>query len=343
MKVLIVKISALGDIIHSLPVAMAIKRQRPQAVIDWVVEAPSYNLLQGHEALRRVFLSPRHALRANWQGNWRLLPAFIRQLRAERYDAVLDLQGLMKSSLFVLLSRGNKKIGFKGGKEPLAAWPLNVALPPYDIERHALDRYLDLLAPLGFKRPAMVEYGLKPKDEYMELWRGRLAGLGPLVVMHPVAKWDTKLWPEEHWAALIRALIAAGARVALSGALEDRAVNARIMQLAGTAVLDLSGCTSLQELMAVLALADTVVSTDTGVMHLAAALKRPLVALFGPTAPNRTGPYGMPDSVQVSPAPCRPCFKRVCMNPQCMVNLSPGQVAAAVLQKLKEMRQLCNF
>ncbi len=336
MKILIVKISALGDIIHSLPVAMAIRAQVPGARIDWVVEAPSFNLLEGHPALGKVFLSPRHIFKKSWRAGINTLPGFIGELRQEYYDAVLDLQGLMKSSIFVLLCRARRKIGFAGGKEPLSRLPLSEPLPPYDIERHALDRYLDLLAPLGLARPQKVEYGLAPKPELVTSWAEKLKGQGPLVLLHPVAKWDTKLWPEEHWAKLIDGLTAQGVRVVLSGAPEDKAVNQRIiaMLLTQTNVYDLSGQTSLQELMAVLTLAGAVVSTDTGVMHLAAALNRPLVALFGPTAANRTGPYGAGHVVLSAPLNCRPCFRRQCPNHICMPNINPLEVLDATMLKL---------
>lgn len=336
MKILIVKVSALGDIIHSLPVAMAIYRQVPGALIDWVVEKPSLNLLEGHPALNKVILSPRHQLKKNLFKEALKLPGFIKDFRREKYDAVLDLQGLMKSSIFVLLSNSERKIGFKGGKEPLAAWPLSIPLPPYDIERHALDRYLDLLKPLGLKRPDKIEYGLIPRPEYLEKWEKRLAGSTPLIVLHPVAKWETKLWPEEHWAQLIKLLAAHGARLALSGAPDDRKVNQRIIEMSGIKnnIWDISGETTLQELIAVLSLADAVVSTDTGTMHLAAALQKPLVALFGPTAANRTGPYGQEDAVLSASMECRPCFQRTCSSHACMREISPQMVFEASLAKL---------
>lgn len=337
MRVLIVKTSALGDIIHSLPVAMAIRRQVPVARIDWVVEAPSFNLLQGHMALNNVYLSPRHVFKQGFAKGLRALPPFMRQLRAIKYDAVLDLQGLMKSSIFVLLSKGQKKIGFKGGKEPLSAWPLNLPLPAYDIERHALERYLDLLAPIGLERPAEIEYGLQPRPELLAKYGQMLAGSGPLVVLHPMAKWPSKLWPEEHWANVAAGLAKAGARVVFSGGAEDRRVNQQIISLSGghEHIVDLSGQTSLQEVMAVLGLSDLVVSTDTGIMHLAAALQKPLVALFGPTAANRTGPYGQGHIVLSNQVDCRPCFRRQCANPLCLHGLSAQLVLATVLNRLR--------
>jgi lipopolysaccharide heptosyltransferase I len=340
MKVLIVKLSALGDIVHSLPVAMAIRRQLPEASIDWIVEAPSYDLLRGHKALNRVLLSPRHALSSTaGKDIFSLLSSFIRELRSVSYDAVLDLQGLMKSSLFVFLSRSKMKIGFRGGKEPLSVLPLNLPLPAYDIERHALERYLDLLQPLGLRRPQRIEYGLEPEASVQELWRQRLQGPGPLLIMHPMAKWKSKLWPEQFWSWLAGRLLQKGVRVALSGSKEDNAVTARIIARIGWKqedgrLFNLSGLTNLHDLRAVLSLANLVISTDTGVMHLAAALGAPLLALFGPTAPNRTGPYGQLEHVLINQVECRPCFRRSCSYAKCLRELKPETVLRVCRERL---------
>jgi lipopolysaccharide heptosyltransferase I len=340
MKVLIVKLSALGDIIHSLPVAMAIRRQVPDASIDWIVEAPSYDLLHGHKFLNRVLVSPRHALSAAaGKKNFFLLTAFARELRSVFYDAVLDLQGLMKSSLFVFLSRGKMKIGFRGGKEPLSVLPLNLPLPAYDIERHALERYLDLLQPLGLRRPEQIEYGLETDMTLQALWRQRLQGAGPLLVMHPMAKWKSKLWPEKFWSWLAGRLLQKGVRVVFSGTKEDNAANSRIIsrigwKQEGARLFNLSGLTSLQDLSAVLSSANLVISTDTGVMHLAAAVGAPLLGLFGPTSPKRTGPYGQLEHVITNQVECRPCFRRSCSYAKCLRELKPETVLRACLERL---------
>ena len=339
MKVLIVKLSALGDVVQALPVAMAIRRQVPSAELHWLVEEPSAELLAGHPALDQVLVSPRHRLFHQDCNALSVVGAFVRRLRATRYDAVLDLQGLMKSAIFVALCRGGRKIGFRGGKEPAAAWPLTERLAPYDPDRHALERYLDLLEPLGLMRPAWPEFGLEPPAELQaEVRRVLLAemGGGPLVVLHPVAKWESKLWPAGHWVELARGLSAAGARVVLSGSRADRPVTRAIAAGAGREgeVRDLAGRTSLPGLAALLVQARLLVSTDTGVMHLAAALGVPVVALFGPTAPWRTGPYGGGHVVLRRGLECSPCFRRRCEDPRCLSGLAPEVVMEAVREVL---------
>jgi heptosyltransferase I len=324
-----------------LPVAMAIRRQMPQARLDWLVEAPSAGLLLGHPALDRVLISPRrhHGRERGWAG----LKTWLDELRAVEYDAVLDLQGLMKSAIFVCLSRGRRKIGFAGGKEPLAAWALNERLAAYDPERHALERYLDLLEPLGLPRPAQPEFGLEPQPAALASAAsllGRRQEGRPLVVLHPVAQWESKLWPVGHWARLARLLRQAGADLALSGSPADRALTQGILEQAGLAegITDLAGRTSLKELAAVLCLATAVVATDTGVMHLAAAMGRPVAALFGPTSPGRTGPYGQGHRVLRLGLECSPCFLRRCPEPRCLSTLPPELVASTVQAMLERAR-----
>ncbi len=338
MRVLIVKLSALGDVINSLPVSMAIHAQRPEAVVDWLVESPNAGILAGHPALNEVLVSPRHGPRGGLTGR---LARFARELRGRRYDVVLDLQGLMKSAIFVKFSRADRKIGFRGGKEPLAAWALTERLPAYDPERHALERYLDLLAPLGLERPARSEFGLAPTPADTARARALLEGSGqarPLVLLHPMAKWESKLWPVAHWVHLARLLAGAGFDLALTGSGQDKAVTGAMAGalrgqtgLAGS-MRDLAGQADLKTLAALQSLAAAVVSTDTGTMHLAAALGTPVVALFGPTSARRTGPYGPGHQVLSLGLGCQPCFRRRCPRPRCLEELPPANAARAVME-----------
>jgi lipopolysaccharide heptosyltransferase I len=338
LRILIVKLSALGDVVQSLPLAMAIHRQMPEAKLDWLVEAPSAGILSGHPALDRVLVSPRSDFSRGPAAGLGRSAAFLNELRRDSYSAVLDLQGLIKSAIFVSLSRGVRRIGFAGGKEP-TFWALNEKMPPYDPERHALERYLDFLEPLGLMRPALVEYGIAPTAQESRRGRelaGDLAPDRPLVLLHPVAKWDSKLWPTVHWARLAAMLAAEGAMVALTGSRADQGATHEIAAMSGLkdAVADLAGRTDLRTLAALQAQAALVVSTDTGAMHLAAAMGAPVLALFGPTSPRRTGPYGAGHRVLTRGLECQPCFKRNCGEPRCMIEITPQEVARAALAQL---------
>lgn len=340
MKVLIVKLSALGDVVQSLPVAMAMHRQNREVQVDWLVEQPTLGLLKGHPALTRVLVSPRHAITEGDGEPIQEVKDFLKVLREVKYDAVVDLQGLMKSAILVALSRGRRKIGFRGGKEFLAAWAYNERLEPYDPDRPALQRYLDLLGPLGFEQPARVEFGLESSQGERERAVSLLGGEGggPLVVLHPMAKWDSKLWPLRYWVDLVQRLARSGARLVLTGSADDQALGRLIVRRAGLGegLLDLTGRTGLKELAALLSLARLVVCTDTGVMHLAAAVGARVLALFGPTAPWRTGPFGSGHLVLRANLECSPCFDRDCPEPICMERLDPAQVAAAASLLLEQ-------
>lgn len=336
MKVLIVKLSALGDVVQSLPVAMAIRRQVPEAKIDWLVERPSAGILQGHPALDRVLVSPRHQMAEADGLPLSPLTDFGRELRSERYDAVVDLQGLMKSAICVGLSRGSRKIGWRGGKEPLAALAYNHKLAPFDPDRPALERYLDMLEPLGLELPARIEFGLTPRPEELAAARSLLPwedDSQPVVVLHPVAKWDSKLWPLAQWVELAKLLGEQGVRLVVSGSRDDQAIGRLIARRSGVRELvDLTGRTRLKELAALLSMAGAVVCTDTGVMHLAAAMGTKVAALFGPTAPWRTGPSGVGHEILRAGLDCSPCFERFCGDLKCMEQISPAQAAQAAMK-----------
>ena len=341
MKILLVKLSAFGDVVQTLPVAMAIRHQMPDVRLDWLVEPAASGILLGHPALDNVLISPRGRLKGSMMGKMGQMWGFRDKLQSTRYDAVLDLQGLIKSGILVSLSRGGRKIGFSGGKEPAAALALNEKLPPYDPDRHALQRYLDLLEPLGLQRPAVIEYGLEPTAAEEEQVDGLLRGLDhgrPLVVMHPVALWDSKLWPMDLWAALAAILAGQGCNMVITGTAADRPWAEAMVKGCDAAVAprDLTGKTEMRILAALMKRADAVVSTDTGGMHLAAAMDTPVVALFGPTAPWRTGPFGQVQNVIRLGLDCSPCFKRTCDDPRCMSGITPESVANAVTEKLEQ-------
>jgi heptosyltransferase-1 len=153
----------------------------------------------------------------------------------------------------------------------------------------------------------------------------------PQAVLHPGARWSTKLWPTDHWARLAEWLVRdKGFQVVITGSPGDRDLTAEIVAQAGVPLINLAGRTSLVELAALLQQARLAVTTDTGPMHLAAALGTPVVALFGPTAPWRTGPFGEGHEVVRLALPCSPCFRRQCPEPRCLTELSVAGAQEAV-------------
>jgi lipopolysaccharide heptosyltransferase I len=350
-SILIVKLSAIGDVIQTLPMVEALKRQFPRARIDWVVEEDASNLLLSHPRIDRVIISRRKSWvkRVLKPGEfWKTLrevSRFVRDLRSRHYDWVIDNHGIFKSGMLMLLSRGRRKIGFQasaGIAEEGSYFFTHERYKPLSIERHALERYLDLVSQMGVPiDPTSFHFPVPPDSlkQAEALLRQRGFGSRPLVVLHPVAKWETKQWPAENFARLISALAQEKATVVITGSPQDEGPVREILHQAGgesVKVLNLVGKTNLMELAGIFSLSDLVLSPDTGPMHLAAAVKAPLIALFGPTAPWRTGPYGNNPRIIRKGLPCSPCFKKKCQTVECMNSISVEEVLDAVGQKLKE-------
>ncbi len=345
MKILVIRLSALGDLIHTLPAVNALKDRWPEAEITWAVETAAAPLLDGHPALARVIVSRRKAwLTAVRSGDRRAsadalreMTRFIRTLRSTRYDLVIDFQHLMKSGVLAGLARGRVKAGFGPGLDHTEGsyWFLNHHVPAVSMEIHALTRNLILADALG--APAdRVRYRLAVTVAHRRR-AARFLGNNadrPLVAIHPAARWQTKRWPEDRFSALADALIARyGAVVAFTGNAADRPSVARTVSGMRYPAVNLAGRTGLLELAAVFKRARGVIATDTGPMHLAAAMDTPVVALFGPTAPWRTGPFGPGHRVVRAGLPCGPCFRRRCPfgpEPVCMDRLGVAEVTEAV-------------
>ncbi len=341
MNVLIVKLSAIGDVIHALPALNALKERFPGAQIDWLVEEAAADLLIGHQALRRVIVCPRKrwmkALKDSKGRDrgavFRSARAFARDLRRTRYDLIFDFQNLLKSAVWVALVRGDQKIGFGYGLQHSEGSYLfyNRRVPAPSMERHALERYLLLLETVGIDRPA-VAYDLPVFDRHHAaadqlITQSGLKGKHVLFAIHPMAGWPTKRWTHTGFAALADWLIEArGAGVMFTGAMADRSEVAAIIGRMRHAAVDLSGQTDLKTLAALYSGVACLVSTDTGPMHLAAAVGTPVVALFGPTAPWRTGPYGSGHEVVRPDVSCSPCFRREVRECNCMQRIEVATV-----------------
>jgi len=350
VNILIVKLSAIGDVIHTLPALCAIRRHYADAHITWLVEEAAAGFVTDHPALDRVIVVPRKT----WIKGFRRGPGrqplrdifrFVRRLRDTRYHLILDFQALLKSGIWIALARGDRKVGFGRGMEHMeSSWVfLNERIPPVSMEVHALDRGLHLLRSIGIPTDT-VEYRLPIRERDRQRSRALLAETpgdanGPLLAFNPAAKWETKLWEPRKFSRLADRMVEQyGARIAFTGAEEDRPALAAIIDDMAQPALNVAGRTSLMELAALFEEVAAVVTTDTGPMHLAAAVHTPTVALFGPTAPWRTGPYGSGHRIVRSGPPCSPCFSRDCAYPECMTNISVDQVMEACRSVFADLR-----
>jgi lipopolysaccharide heptosyltransferase I len=335
MRILFVKLSAIGDVVQTLPALEAVKKTFPGSEIDWVVEEAAAGILEGHPLIDRLMVSrrkkwmrmllcPSTFMRALGE-----IAGFLRQLRERRYDIAIDLQGLLKSGIIIGAARAKRKIGFDGTRE-LSYLFLNERMPAYDREKHALERYLDVARYLGAVDPSPActlpierERAVMGERTNVLVKDGRR-----LVVINPMARWKTKLWDEEKFARLADRLVTERhAVVIFTGSPDDRAITERIRGMMRENALNWAGETTLRELAALASLADLFITTDTGPMHLAAAAGAKVVALFGPTAPWRTGPYGPGHVVVRKGTVCSPCFRRNCdVGVRCMEEITVEDV-----------------
>ncbi len=340
MNILIVKLSAIGDVIHTLPSLNAIRKALPGSRITWLVEEAAYPVIAGHKALDRIIVSRRKtwikALKSGGRKSAiRESVKFIKDLRDTRYDLIIDFQMLLKSSVLAALARGNIKAGFGRGMDHMEHSYIfyNRRIPPVCMEIHALKRSLMMLEDIGIPNDEIV-YDLPVSEADRREARRLLSGFHPgpasdsaLIAINPMARWATKLWSESRFAALADLLVEKfGANVVFTGGFEDRDVISRIQSQMSAVSISLAGKTTLKTLAAVYEQAGALVSTDTGPMHLGAAVGIPVVALFGPTAPWRTGPYGDRHCVIRAGLDCSPCFKRRCPNVECMADIQVEDV-----------------
>jgi lipopolysaccharide heptosyltransferase I len=329
-RILLIKLSSLGDVIHALPTLEALRSLYPEGHITWLVEDTNAPVVAGHPALDEVWPVPRPRSGNGLFGkNLLKMLQTARRLREAPFDLVIDLQGLMKSALWVALARSPRKVGYDRTRE-LSYLPLTERLIPYDPEAHAVWRYLNVARHLGAPAgPPRFRLGLSLPEDLSRLVS--LATGQPLAVLHPGARWPTKLWPGAYWAHLAGWLAhEKGFQVVITGSAADREMVADIAAQTGAPLINLAGRTSLAELAALLQRARLAVTTDTGPMHLAAALGTRVVALFGPTAPWRTGPFGEGHEVVRLEMPCSPCFRRDCPEPRCLMDLPVSAVKEAV-------------
>jgi heptosyltransferase-1 len=336
LKILILKPSSLGDVVQALPVLRLLKRHQPDSEIYWWVDSNLAPLLAGDPDLAGVVHFERHRWAAPvcWPEMWRS----IRWLRAQSFDWVIDLQCLARSGAFAWLANGGLTIGLDEPREGARGF-YDIIVRRASFHTYAVDWYLAVLPRLGV--PVHSDFVWLPGRPEVaatvrEKWKtGSLRWLA----LQPGARWPNKRWPAENFAALVRQLTASepDVRFAILGGAEDGPLGAQIAHAAPERCLDLTGRTTLPEMVEWLRLSELLVTNDTGPMHVAAALNKPVVAIFGPTEPRRTGPYGQRQRVVQLNLPCVPCLKPRCafVKPlECMNAISPAMVYERVRKEL---------
>ena len=339
-NILIIKLSSIGDVVHALPFLEVMKNSYPDSKIDWLVEEEASQVISGHPAINRVIISKRKAWEKEILNPLKFTKVFseavgfYKELRSSSYDIVVDLQGLFRSGFLTSLSRGKRKIGMSGGREG-ASFFLKEPAVPVDYDQHAIDRYLKVAAYLDCKTVRFKgEIPVSEQDKKLAVGiLGSDTESNIIIAINPMAKWKTKLWEPDKFSELASILQKdLNCRIVFTGSSQDRAIIDEMIKHSGnsTGPVNLAGSTSLKELAYLYSRCSALVCTDTGPMHIAAAMGCRVVALFGPTSPLRTGPYGTGHEVIRSGIDCSPCFKKECGDTKCMNNITVDEVFAAV-------------
>lgn len=336
-----------------MPVLRVIKRAWPHAQVYWWIEAAFAPLLEGDPDLDGLFIFRRKGWQtvAWWREVWQTVAA----VRSHRFDYVLDLQGLSRSAFFAWLANGAVAAGLdneREGRREAAQIFYDVLARPSPRGTPAADRYLGMLEILGLPIDWNFQWLPQRKPVAARVQESAASLAAPSesaarqrwVMLLPGARWMNKRWPAESFAqtaALLRAQDP-DLRFAVLGVAGDKPLAELICRANPDHCVDLTGKTSLPEMIEWLRLADLVISNDTGPLHVAAALERPIIAIYGPSDPDYTGPHGQRDAVlQCADLPCVPCMSQTCdyADPlACMKAITPELVSTRALSLLTRPR-----
>ncbi len=291
-NILIVKMSSLGDVVHALPALYVLRRTYPDARITWAVHPAFSALLPEAPWINEIFYVDRKSIK-----DWAYLGTIRKELHRRHFDLVIDLQMIAKSALIAALSGGKEKIGYGDAREGsfLVSHPVKGA----HRHGHIIDQLLDVMEYLHCD-VSRVEFPLRSHEKEKESIREKLkaAGVsGPFVILVPGTRGDHKKWPVEYWGELANKLAAQHIYTIITGAASESQMGTDIQSASPSSyTVNFIGKTNLLELAALDEMAALHISGDTGPLHIANAMKTPIIALFGPTLPDRSGPYGNPDA-----------------------------------------------
>ncbi|MCH2132573.1 MAG: glycosyltransferase family 9 protein [Phycisphaerales bacterium] len=341
-RVLLIRPSALGDVCRTVPVLASLARHWPDSTFGWLVQDGFEDAIRCHPDLDEVVVFPRKDFK-RWSTRPTVLARSVKWmagLRRGRWDCVVDCQGLVRSGLMSLASGARCRVGDRHGRE--GAWlAYNRRVKTRDLD-HTVDRMLKLLDPLGVE--PIHDMRLYPPPEAIEAWtasRQELGVDGAYFALATTTRWPSKAWPDDHWVSYVQSLgdRAPKSFVLLGSPSEQEAVGrlaGRLRDEAGVVVHDLSGRTSVGDVMAVIASARLTVANDTAALHMAVGLGGRCVGLFGPTDPARVGPYGLADRVVYAPPSSRVNYRDARIGDQLMRQVSVDEVVAVTVRVLEE-------
>ena len=324
MNILIVKLSAIGDVIHALPIAYVLKKRYPNAHITWVVEPTAYELVKHNPYVDEIIIFHKKAFKS-WNGFKENYRPFAKLLQKRKYDISIDLQGLFKSAAVVFTAKAKRKIGYVDMRE--GSNLISKRIVGNNKNGHIVDRYLDTVKCLDCDTENIVFPLVNTQDEidFVDNLLIKENILNQKFIIFAVGtNWINKCWPVENFAKLSDLL--------------DEQNSQAIIKLAGeNNIINFVGKMSLMQTARLIKLSKAVVGGDTGNLHLAAALNIPAIMLMGPTDPNRNGPYRQSENVILAGHECDGCWKRTCAkNIDCLASIKPNQV----IEKLRQSELL---
>lgn len=330
-RIALIKPSALGDVVHTLPVLQALRTRFPTARITWVVNRSLEPLLIGHPDLNETLpFDRRRGIRA--------VATLASELRRRRFDLVLDLQGLLRSGLMCAATLAARRVGFSSAREG-SRWFYSDVVQD-DLSVHAVDRYWRFAEALG--AGDLPKRFVMPIADEARRWANQLLGRQstPILIVASGSRWPTKRWP--HFAELLaRAQRRFGGTAVLVGTRDEAPISQAIADALPDRCLDLTGRTTLPQLVALLARADVVLANDSGPLHLAAALGRPVVAPYTCTKVARHGPYGQSGAVETS-VWCAGSYHRHCSRMDCMTELTADRLWPVLDEVLTRWASRCR-
>jgi heptosyltransferase-1 len=338
-KILIIKLSSIGDIVHTFPVLLPLREKYPHAKIAWLVEKNFKSLLQNIDCIDQVYTVDTLKWRKKPfnKATHKQIQFRISQLRKECFDISIDFQGLIKSALLGWLSRAKLRIGFDKNslREPLSRFFYHKTELCEQNSPHVIYKNLSLLNTLGINQVEIKfpHFLGKTDREFASLCIKRLK-LKRFAIINPGAGWPCKQWNIEKYAALADILINRyNLSVLISWGPGEKKLASKLkasMKYDGIVLFP----TSILQLAALIERASLFIGSDSGPLHLATALRTPVVGILGPTDPERNGSYISEDIIVSKRLDCSPCYKKNCDNPLCMKNISLDEIVSAVDKRL---------
>ena len=331
MRILIIKLSSLGDLFHALPAVHSLKLGL-DAKIDWVTNRGYVDVVRCFDDVENVIGFPRNDF-------YKHFAEFKSELRREEYDIIIDLQGLLKSALTARLAKGSRRIGPSFHREGSRIFYNSVA-GECNRNRHAVIENLDIIRHLELEEipPEFpVTFPQAVIDSYnADLFPQNSDENQPRVAICPASRWTTKNWPTDRFAEVAKKLQEElQASITLLGGPDDIETCRQIEDTLELPCRNLAGKTSIIEMGGILNNMDLLISNDSGPSHMAAAVGTPTLVIFGPTNPDRTRPFGDIHQILKTAYPCQPCHNRTCQNPD--IPCITGVKIYQVLDKATEM------